>query len=133
MRKMKKKAGVVAYRINSANKTEVLLISTRKYKDSWVFPVGTVEKNEPLRAAAARECLEESGYEVKLEEKIDSIIVENKGFRSEFTFYKASIIGEQENYEDDRERIWVDPDELMEKITPIFLPIALSFLKLHKS
>lgn len=132
MGKTKKKSGVVAYRLNAENEMEVLLVSARKFKDSWVFPVGTVEKNESLKEAAARECLEESGYEVEIEKKVDSITVENKGSTNEFTFYKAKIIGEHENYEDDRKRIWVTIDKLSEKIAPLFLPIVFSFIKLHQ-
>ena len=132
MGKIKRKSGVVAYRFNSENEIEVLLVSARKFKDSWVFPVGTVEKNESLKEAAARECLEESGYEVEIENKIDSITVENKGSVNKFTFYTGKVIGEYDIYEDDRERIWITIDKLPERIAPLFLPIAFSFIKLQQ-
>lgn len=131
MKKIKQKSGVVAYRMNDNDNLEILLISARKFKGSWVFPVGTVEKNESLEEAAVRECLEESGYEVALEEKIDSIVIEKKESKNEFTFYKAKIIGEQSTYETDRKRLWVTLSELEEKITHVFLPIAHSFKNLQ--
>lgn len=42
-------------------KGRVLLISSRKHPDVWIFPKGTVEKREAAEAAAVREAFEEAG------------------------------------------------------------------------
>ena len=127
--KVKHKAGVVVYRTGDSGNVEVLLVSSRKHEDSWVFPVGTVEDHETLQVAAARECEEESGYKVETEDEIGTVQIKDKRQINYYTFYKATVTGEAEEYEIDRERIWVSIDELKNNIAEIFLPIALSFEK----
>ena len=62
----KEKAGVVVYRQREGDEPLVLVVSARKFKNQWVFPVGSVEKDESLEAAAKRECEEESGSGVEV-------------------------------------------------------------------
>lgn len=126
---VKEKAGVVIHRKNEYGKVEVLLISARKFKGSWVFPVGTVEKGETLREAAARECAEESGYIVKTGKEIGSELIGENGSKNRFTFYSAETTGRETEYENDRERLWVKLDELKERIAPVFVPFADKFIK----
>lgn len=45
--------------------TEVLLVHRPKY-DDWSFPKGKVEPGEPVRTAAVREVLEETGVPIRL-------------------------------------------------------------------
>ena len=127
--KVKHKAGVVVYRDSSNGGIEVLLVSARKHKDSWVFPVGTVEDHETLQVTAARECEEESGYLVETEDEIGT--VQDKGGKTStfFTFYKAQITGEKDDYEKDRERKWVGTEQLEQTVAEIFIPIAKSFIQ----
>lgn len=127
--KVKHKAGVVVYREGEEGAVEVLLVSARKYKDSWVFPVGTVEDHETLQVAAARECEEESGYVVETEDEIGTVRLEKDNKINFFTFYKANVSGEKDEYEKDRERRWVSIDILEDTITEIFKPVAKSFIR----
>ena len=46
----KEKAGVVVYRYKDGEEPFVLVVSARRFKNPWVFPVGSVEKGEPLSA-----------------------------------------------------------------------------------
>lgn len=112
MASIKNKAGVLAYRCNRFGEIEILLVSARKFKDSWVFPVGTVEQGETLEETAARECVEESGYIIKIEEKICTFNHITNNNEAVFTFFKGKVIGETDDYEKDRDRIWVDLDRL---------------------
>lgn len=128
-----KKAGVVTYRLNKENEVEVLLVSARQYKGSWVFPVGTVEKDETPRQAAARECAEESGYIVKLEDELGSIVTGQQNNKTRFTFFKAATTGRETEYENDRKRLWVSLNELTKIVAPIFLPFADKFIQLINS
>lgn len=126
----KEKAGVITYRLNEENELEVLLVSARKFKNSWVFPVGTVEKNETPRQAAARECAEESGYIVKLEEELGSMDIGDGNDKSRFIFFKAATTGRETEYENDRKRLWVNIKELTKKVAPVFIPFAENFIEL---
>jgi len=126
---VKNKAGVVVYRENDKGETEVLLVSARKHKGSWVFPVGTVEDHETLQVTAARECEEESGYIVEVEDEVGTVKNSNKNGINYYTFYKARVLQETDDFEDDRERRWVELGELQENIADIFLPIAKDFIK----
>ena len=126
---IKNKAGVVVYRENEKGELEVLLVSSRKNKGSWVFPVGTVEDHETLQVTAARECEEESGYIVEVEDEVGTVKNSNKHAVNYFTFFKATVLRETEDYEKDRERKWVSLNELPESVATIFLPIAENFIK----
>ena len=130
MGKVKNKAGVVAYRKNSKKNIEVLLVSARKHKNSWVFPLGTVEKNESLKEAAARECVEESGYIVEVQKKIGSFKHNKKKSENLFTFYSATVVDETDDYEKDRKRIWVELSELQETVTEFLSEIAEKFINI---
>lgn len=127
--KVKHKAGVVVYREDGNGNIEVLLVSARKHKDSWVFPVGTVEDHETLQVTAARECEEESGYLVETEDEIGIVQVEDDNSSTIFTFYKANVTGEKDEYEKDRKRKWVVLKELEESVADIFKPIAKNFIQ----
>lgn len=126
---IKHKAGVVVYRKNDNDELEILLVSARKYKDSMVFPVGTVEDHETLQVTATRECQEESGYIVEVEDEVGTVKNFNKNKINYYTFYKARVLQEVDDYEKDRERRWIRVNELPENIADIFLPIAESFIK----
>ena len=130
MSKRKNKAGVVAYKENSRGNIKVLLVSSRKYKNSWVFPVGTVEKNETLQQAAIRECEEESGYVVKIEKKIGSFIQKKIESENIFTFFSATVLDETDDYEKDRERVWVDLEKLPHTVAVFLAEIAYKFINL---
>lgn len=133
MSKMEKdlisKAGVVVYRKKKNGEIEVLLISARKHKGSWVFPVGTVEDHETLRVTAERECEEESGYIVEVEDEVGMVKIPSETTVGYYTFYKATVLQETDNYEKDRKRKWVGLDDLVENIADVFLPVAKSFIK----
>ncbi|MGI9553373.1 MAG: NUDIX domain-containing protein [Thermodesulfobacteriota bacterium] len=123
------KAGVVVYRENENDELEILLVSARKHKGSWVFPVGTVEDHETLQVTAARECEEESGYIVEVEDEVGTVKNSGKHGTNYYTFYRARVLQETDEYEKDRERMWVSLDKLSENIADIFLPIAEKFIK----
>lgn len=126
--KIKHKSGVVVHRKNGDGEIEVLLVGSRKYKGTWVFPVGTVEDHETLQVAAARECEEESGYIVEVKEEIGNVKIQEKDHLNYFTFYRAKVLGETDQYEVDRERKWVKTSDLKDSIARVFLPIVDSFL-----
>lgn len=56
--------------------------------DEMVFPKGTIENGESPETASIREVLEETGYHVKIVEKLDSITYE---FNEEGCHYKKTV------------------------------------------
>ena len=129
MRKPVQKAGVVAYRENSSGEIEVILISSRKLNDSWVFPAGGVDEGETPAEAAERECLEESGYRVKMEHPIDIMILEGDERRILYTFFRAQAVEDTGDYEKDRKRRWCGIDELADTVAYMFREVAENFRK----
>ncbi len=130
------KAGVVPFRKTGNGKKlsdiEVLTVSSRKYPGEWVFPVGTVEENESFANAALRECLEESGYVVKLEEpvkEIDSFLLDSGEISFKFIFFQGFVTGENRIWEDDRERRWCGVDEVVQLVARPFRHVAETAVK----
>ena len=125
---LKYKAGIIPYRkcssVENQNSFEILTISSRKYPGQWVFPVGTVEKGETLEEAAVRECAEESGYNVELGEKIDTFIISSDTKSAKFVFFSGLVISENNVWENDRERCWRDPDDVVNIIAKPFKSAA---------
>lgn len=118
------KAGVVAYRREPSGEYAILLITARRYQDTWIFPVGTVDPGETLEQAAARECMEESGYTTRIGPLLKTIELERNNTRKRFSFFAAQITGEVGTYETDRQRQWVPLSQLMDTITEAFAPVA---------
>ena len=118
-----RKAGVVVCRKNCGGDDEFLLVSSQKHKKSWVFPVGTVEKNESLKSAAIRECQEESGWIVKIPDETASAEIQDE-FNNCFTFFKATAVEDTGDYESGREVIWVNKSDLKKFLPRIFSSVV---------
>ena len=115
------KSGVIAYRQNTANQFEILLVSARKFPGSWVFPVGTVEPGESLEEAARRECLEESGVVIELGKKLTPIKIRGQIF----TFFLGEMLAIQTAQEPDRQIKWAALDDLAEALPDVFREAAV--------
>lgn len=122
--KIYKKAGVVVRRSGRGGEDEVLLVSARRHAGSWVFPAGTVEKGELPRQAAARECAEESGYAVETGGEIATVTVPGDGWEKRFVFFSATVAGEAESKEQDRQVKWVPVSSLEGEVAEVFAPVA---------
>lgn len=130
MKSVKEKAGAVVYKNVPGAEPLVLLVTARKMPGFWVFPVGSVEKGESLPEAAARECLEESGYQVSIGEQL--AVVEDtadSGRPVRFTFYLAKANGEARTWEQDRERKWVPVSQAAALLPEIFGSVAAAALQ----
>ncbi len=122
---LREKAGVVAYRFVKGDEPHVLLITSRKYKGSWVFPVGAVKQGESLEAAAKRECAEEAGYCVDLRLKLPTIEAPDGETKIKFTFFLATVVGNAAQWETDRKRDWLPTSEVADALPTVFRPVAL--------
>ena len=124
MKRKKEKAGVVVYRFADNDEPLVLVVSARKSKNQWVFPVGSVETGESLEDAAKRECEEESGYNVELGARLPSVQVEGDTTIKRFTFFMATVVGEADQWETDRKRKWIPASQLVDTLPDIFHRVA---------
>lgn len=121
---LKEKAGVVAYRMVPGGDPLVLLVTSRKYKGSWVFPGGTVEAGESVEEAAQRECAEEAGYQVDLGMRLPAIEVSNRGTQLRFTFFLATVAGNAATWETDRRRGWYPASNVADMVPNAFRDVA---------
>jgi 8-oxo-dGTP pyrophosphatase MutT (NUDIX family) len=120
----KEKAGVVVYRQRKRDEPLVLVVSARKLKSQWVFPVGSVKKDESLEAAAKRECEEESGYQVDIGIRLPSIQLLENGTTKRFTFFLAEVVGETDQWEMDRKRRWLPVSQIADALPDVFQFVA---------
>ena len=122
----KQKAGVVVGRqFIGDEEIKVLLITARVNPDSWIFPVGKVDVGETLAEAAARECVEESGYLVEVDAFLEELdIRQHDGVMRRFTYFTANYVGEIDEYETDRQRMWAALSKLESHVVEVFLPVA---------
>ena len=118
------KAGVVAYRQEPGGTYAILIITARRQRDTWIFPVGTVDPGETLEQAAARECMEESGYTVRTGPLLKAFDLAHKNGTRRFSFFAAQVTGEVDEYETDRRRRWVPLAQLVETVSEAFAPVA---------
>jgi 8-oxo-dGTP diphosphatase len=64
----------------------------RPAKDEWELPGGSVEDDEPLEVAAARQMFEELGIDVEIDQDLGGTSVDDSGDSHEFHWFKANIV-----------------------------------------
>jgi len=121
---VKQQAGVVPYRQAPDGGTEILLITARSHPESWIFPLGCVDRGETLEEAAARECREESGWDVEIEVVVGDLDLEKEHSVHRVTFFIGRVTKEVARWDRDRCRRWVRRSELIRSVPDKFAPIA---------
>ena len=112
------------YRQREGDEPLVLVVSARKFKSQWVFPVGSVKKDESLEAAAKRECEEESGYKVEIGLRLPTVQFEGNNIIKRFTFFMATVVGETDQWETDRKRRWLPVSLIVGALPDVFQGVA---------
>ena len=111
------KAGTIL--VNIENKKIGLIY--RKDKIGYEFPKGHLEEGETLEECAIRETEEETGRKNHIVEELETVrYVTSKGEDVELHFYIAIDDGETNKNiveEDREENIWVELDEVENKLT----------------
>jgi len=83
-----------------------------------------VDPGETLEQAAARECMEESGYTVRTGPLLKALDLTSKNGLRRFSFFAAQVTGEVDEYETDRRRRWVPLTQLVDTVSEAFAPVA---------
>ncbi|MCB9101977.1 MAG: NUDIX hydrolase [Anaerolineales bacterium] len=82
-------------------------------RGQWCFPGGFMEIGETPQQTAARECREESGYEVEITRLIDVFYYEDYRGSGVLIMYKGHVIGGQPQTGDDSDQVgFFGPDDL---------------------
>ena len=123
-KQQKEKAGVVVYRHQDGEEPFVLVVSARKFRGQWVFPVGSVENGESLEDAARRECEEESGYKVEIGFRLSPVHFEGNNIIKRFTFFMATVAENTHRWEMDRKRKWLPASQVAAALPDIFQRVA---------
>lgn len=118
------KAGVVLYK-QTNNHYEVLIVTARLHQDTWIFPVGTLERNETEKETAIREGGEEGGYlgEPATLKYLAEIYIDRGEVIDKLTFFLAKAVSEIPPLKEGRKRKWVRLEELDDVILDAFRPI----------
>jgi len=101
------------------DKTEVLLIKRRDIP-VWVLPGGGIDQGESPDAAAAREAVEETGFQVEIARKIAYYQPANRITRPTH-FYECKILGGEASTGDETKEIQFFPlQDLPKTLVPFY-------------
>jgi len=102
-----RRAGTFTVRRNGKGKLKVLLVTASR-SPAWILPMGRIEKGEDAAEAAARETVEETGFEVDVGPRLVEITMDRRGVPGPVEFFLAGNPREREWEESHkRERKWV--------------------------
>lgn len=119
---------------------ELLMVQPTWTTDHWELPGGGIEKTETLREGVVRECYEETGYRIELDEQPFYVADRNfcntnrgseRFYKSIIFVYRGRLVNEERNTDllnkemDEISKIeWVDIETLTEANTqPIIWPV----------
>lgn len=112
-------AGAVLWRgdLNDVNSVEVAVIHRPHYGD-WSLAKGKVDPGEALATTAAREILEETGYEVRLGKLLGRVAYPVMDRTKVVYYWTGEVIGGEFEPNDEVDEIrWLPVDEAMELLT----------------
>lgn len=113
---MAKKAGTIPFQIID-EQIWICLVSSRKRKNKFILPKGTVRTSEDMIEAAKRETLEEAGLKGEMSHK--SVKIKAKSADKEpvlhsIKFFPLSVVKIKEKWPEKkhRKRLWINYDDL---------------------
>ena len=109
-------AGSIVVRLDGSE-PQVLLVTARRRRGSWIFPKGHIEKGETPEAAALRETREEAGVIGKLIGPAGILEYGFLGAKARVEYFLLQFSREAGPPEDGRQRIWCDPDDAFERLS----------------
>jgi len=116
--------------VRSEHEDEVLLITSRRSKSSWIFPGGGVEPNESTIDAAHRELCEEAGVKGRVLRELGTF--ENRERKHRTTVFVVYVEEEYDDWDDkrsmDRQRRWYQLKDAI-SLLRIYKPSQLTFFE----
>jgi 8-oxo-dGTP pyrophosphatase MutT (NUDIX family) len=109
-------AGSIVVRLDGSE-PQVLLVTAKRRRGSWIFPKGHIEKGETPEAAALRETREEAGVIGKLIGPAGILEYGFLGAKARVEYFLVQFSREAGPPEDGRKRIWCDPDDAFERLS----------------
>ena len=119
-------AGGVVFRYDSAkNKHKILMVTSKRDFNKWLFPKGDIDEGESHRHTAKKEVLEEAGIVGEVLEYLGSVTYPDMMFIIDLRLFLINFVEESNKPYEKRLRKWVDFDKavhlhhLGRKIKPI--------------
>jgi 8-oxo-dGTP pyrophosphatase MutT (NUDIX family) len=112
---MIEQAGAIVVTANGRDR-RLLLITSKRNPDHWIFPKGHVENGETLEEAALREAEEEAGIRGTIVERAGSL---SFGVRSESLLVHYFVVATQDEGRPERGRQleWLSYEEALDRLT----------------
>ncbi|CAG7837868.1 unnamed protein product [Allacma fusca] len=115
--------------VKNESETEVLMVSSSRNSDQWIFPGGGLEPDETSTMAAIREVTEEAGVRGKLGRCLGTF--ENQERKHRTAVYVMIVTEELAEWDDarniGRKRKWFNLEEAVEQLA-VHKPSHLNYL-----
>jgi 8-oxo-dGTP pyrophosphatase MutT (NUDIX family) len=118
--------GGVVFRYDPAkNKHKILMVTSKRDFNKWLFPKGDIDEGESDQHTARKEVLEEAGIAGEVLEYLGSVTYPEMMFMIDLRLFLIKFVEESNKPYEKRLRKWVDFDEavhlhhLGHKIKPI--------------
>ena len=102
-----------------AEKNPLIAVVRLRKRNEWVLPKGKLDDGETPRAAAEREVLEETGYDVSVHEFLGTLVYESGGRSRVVHYWRMEADGEpvHELMHDVRAVDWLPLDDAVERLS----------------
>ena len=123
-----KQAGAMPYRWNDGH-VEVILVTSRS-SGGWIFPKGVIDPGETPESTAVKEAFEEAGIVgVVTGGPLGRYEQEKWGGVAKVDVYPVLVIEVMENWSEQatRQRQSVSLEDAMKMVSPLLVPILISF------
>lgn len=119
-------AGGVVFRFDTVkNRYKILMVTSKRDFNKWLFPKGDIDAGDTDRYTARKEVLEEAGIVGEVMDYLGSITYIDMMFVIDLRLFLVKFLRESNESREKRLRRWVDSNEavrihhLGEKIKPI--------------
>jgi 8-oxo-dGTP diphosphatase len=99
--------------------TPLIAVVRLRKRNEWVLPKGKLDDGETPRAAAQREAVEETGYDVSVHEFLGTLVYESGGRSKVVHYWRMEADGEQvyELMDDVKAVNWLPLDAAVERLS----------------
>jgi 8-oxo-dGTP pyrophosphatase MutT (NUDIX family) len=102
-----RQAGGIVVQRRGSRAARVLMVTSRRQPDVWIFPKGDIEPGESAARAARREVIEEAGVVGEVVRSLGTIRYPDVGFDVELELFLMDYVGESSLPHENRRERWV--------------------------